>query len=379
MSNLNTSLHNKICESPDYLQTSLAAAMTLGFKNGKFYRNAKLFCVNLLLTYKIGCQASCAFCGLSKNRLITGNAQDKSFIRVEWPIYKLDDIINALNSDKCNHVERVCLSMVTNNRAPDDLLTVNNRIFNETHKLLSALISPTIISSDWLLELRKSGTDHVGIAFDAASPELFDQLRGSGVNGPHKWDRYWTTLIDCIKIFQKGHVGVHLIVGLGESEKLMALTFQQIHDSGALIHLFSFFPEPNSILQHFNQPSIGQYRRLQLLRYLLSINKIHFENLSFNSHGQIIDFGIDNDLLQQVILSGKPFMTSGCPGHTLEVACNRPYANSTPFQAYMGECRNFPFPPTSDDINLIKVQLLDYSSSFIPPIDKSEIFINEDL
>ena len=63
-------------------------------------------------------------------------------------------------------------------------------------------------------------------------------------------------------------------------------------------------------------------------------------------------------------------MTSGCPGKTLEVACNRPYANSTPFQAYMGECRNFPFNPNVEDINIIKKQLSDYSDSYIPTIDK---------
>ena len=41
--------------SPEYLRMSLAAAMTLGFKPGLFYRNAKLYCINLLLTYRSGC------------------------------------------------------------------------------------------------------------------------------------------------------------------------------------------------------------------------------------------------------------------------------------------------------------------------------------
>ena len=56
-----------IPESPRYLRMSLAAAMTLGLKPGRFYRNAKLYCINLLLTYRAGCAARCAYCGLSKN------------------------------------------------------------------------------------------------------------------------------------------------------------------------------------------------------------------------------------------------------------------------------------------------------------------------
>ena len=54
--------------SPDYLQMSLAAAMTLGLKEGLFYRNARLYCLNLLLTYPQGCHANCAYCGLQKSR-----------------------------------------------------------------------------------------------------------------------------------------------------------------------------------------------------------------------------------------------------------------------------------------------------------------------
>ena len=52
-------------ESPEYLQVSLAAAMTLGFSANTFYRNAFPRCINLLLSYDDGCYARCAYCGLS--------------------------------------------------------------------------------------------------------------------------------------------------------------------------------------------------------------------------------------------------------------------------------------------------------------------------
>jgi len=54
--------------SPEYLQMSLAAAMTLNLKEGLFFRNARLYCLNLLLTYPDGCRGNCSYCGLQKSR-----------------------------------------------------------------------------------------------------------------------------------------------------------------------------------------------------------------------------------------------------------------------------------------------------------------------
>jgi biotin synthase len=45
---------SRLPSSPEQLQMSLAAAMTLGLKQGIFYRNARLYCLNLLLTYPDG-------------------------------------------------------------------------------------------------------------------------------------------------------------------------------------------------------------------------------------------------------------------------------------------------------------------------------------
>ncbi len=78
--------------SPGSLRISLAAAMTLGLRPGTFYRDARLYCLNLLLDYPEGCTANCSYCGLSR----TGArcAEDQSFIRVEWPRFNLEEIIN---------------------------------------------------------------------------------------------------------------------------------------------------------------------------------------------------------------------------------------------------------------------------------------------
>ena len=52
--------------SPEYIQTSLAAAISLGLEKGSFKDNIKLTGLNLLLTYDGGCIGRCAYCGLSR-------------------------------------------------------------------------------------------------------------------------------------------------------------------------------------------------------------------------------------------------------------------------------------------------------------------------
>jgi biotin synthase len=350
-------------ESPEYLQMSLAAAMTLGLKSGSFYKEATLPCINLLLTYEEGCFARCAYCGLSFVRECESDLhKDKSFIRVEWPTHKLNTIIQKLNSkEKCSHVERVCISMLTNKRALQDTIIVAKRIKNETDLLISALITPTIVNKDWLIALKKAGVNKIGIAIDAATPELFDKFRGKDIRGPHSWETYWQIIQEGLQVFGSKNVGIHLIVGLGETEEEMAQIFQQAADREVLVHLFSFFPEPGSPLENRSQPPIGQYRRMQLARFLIEENKARLENMKFDEKGRLIDFGIPEAFLKEIISTGIPFMTSGCPGSTLRVACTRPYANSTPFQAYIGECRNFPYSPNEKEIIRIQQQLRDFS------------------
>ena len=167
-------------ESPDYLRMSLAAAMTLGFKKGLFYRNARLYCINLLLTYRAGCVARCAYCGLSNRR--PGEYGDKSFIRVTWPTYSLDEIIERI-SERLDRVKRICISMITHKRTINDTKEICARLRASFDVPVSLLIAPTILNKSDLLDFRDAGADKIGVAIDLATPELFDKFRGSGVGG----------------------------------------------------------------------------------------------------------------------------------------------------------------------------------------------------
>jgi biotin synthase len=357
---------NEKLESPRYIRVSLAAAMTMGIIPGRFFRNAKLYCINLLLTYDDGCMGRCAYCGLSRNRTTDKSWREDSFIRVNWPVVALDEVISKIESGICSHVERVCVSMITNVRAPRDLITVVDRLHGKID-LISALITPTIVDEKWLCDLKDAGADMVGIAIDAATPELFEKLRGRGVRGPHKWETYWRRVKEAVQVFGWNRVGVHLIAGLGETEKEMVEAIQQAYNIGAQTHLFSFFPEEGSLMENCPQPPIGSYRRIQLARYLIDHGIISAQKMGFDIQGRLLDYGVDRELLDKIIDSGLPFMTSGCPGKTIENACNRPFANCTPYQAFIGELRNYPFKPNKQDIKIIRKQLYHYPNNSNSP------------
>ncbi len=337
-------------ESPDFVRTSLAASITLGLKRGRFYRNAKLYCINLLIHYDIGCSANCSYCGLQKLR--AGRYDEKSFIRVDWPLYPTDEVIRRME-EREDEIERVCISMITRRKAVQDTMEIARRIKERTDIPISFLISPTVILPGDLENFKKSGADKIGVAIDAATPELFDRHRGKGVKGPHKWDKYISVFKEAVSVFGKGNVGSHFIVGLGETEKEMVKAIQFIKDLGGETHLFSFFPEPGSLLENQNPPPIGTYRRIQIARYLIDNEKARFEDMKFNEKDQIIDFGID---ITPYIEQGECFMTSGCVGKKGRVACNRPYANERPGD----NIRNYPFPPEPHDIEKIKKEIFLY-------------------
>ncbi len=358
-------------ESPEYVRISLAAAISLKLRSGVFYRNAKLYCLNLLLTYKDGCIGRCAYCGLSRSRNSEKLWVTRSFIRVEWPVVSFKEILSRIGSEEYPYIERVCVSMITHWRAKKDTLEIV-RALREKIDEISVLITPTIINEEWLHQLKLAGADKVGIAIDAATPELFEKLRGKGVRGPHRWDHYWKIVEKSVEIFGKYNVGVHLIVGLGETEKEMVKTIQLAYDKGALTHLFSFFPEEGSLLESHPQPPIGKYRRIQLARYLINKGYSKYSCMEFDEQGRIIDFGIDKELYDSIVETGLPFMTSGCSSKNRENACNRPFSDFTPYQALIGEMRNYPFKPCKEDVEIIKKQLKDYSDT---PV---KVWTNED-
>jgi len=334
--------------SPETVRLSIAAAITLGFKRGKFFRNARLGCINLLMEYDTGCKANCLYCGQARE--VADGPDCKSLIRS----YPLSEVITAIREAalKDSFVQRVCISSLTSSGASEDLVKIVKEVKAGTGLKVSTLITPTSFKKNDLEAVKAAGAENITIAVDTATRELFDKFRGKGAGGPHKWDRYISGIKEAVEVAGNGHnaVGVHLIIGLGETELESIRFIQKCYDIGARVHLFSFFPEKGTAMEAQPQPSMEQYRRIQLARYLIDCGLSRFDDMGFES-GKLIEFGLPAGEILAVIDKGTPFMTTGCSG------CNRPYANETPTQAMQGLFRNYPFTPNSQDVRIIQKQL----------------------
>jgi biotin synthase len=325
--------------------------MTLGFKKGKFFRDAKLGCINLLMEYEDGCTANCQYCGQARE--ISDTPDCKSLIRVEWPSFKLDDVIEATNrvSKENPFVQRICVSALTREDCPGDLIEIVKRVRAGTNVRISTLVTPTVFTKEHFKAMKEAGAENITVAVDCSTPEIFQRLRGEGADGPHKWERYLQGIKEAVEVMGTDtySVGVHLIIGLGETEEESIRFIQQCYDMGARVHLFSFYPEKGSQMEDGVQPPLDSYRRVQLARQLMDKGIARGDKMNFQD-GKLVDFGIPEEDVKKELKEGEAFITSGCPG------CNRPFANETPAQAAEGLLRNYPFKPTDDDIQLIESQ-----------------------
>lgn len=339
-------------ESPEYVMTSLAGAITLGFEKGKFAREETVLRgLNILMTYKENCVANCSYCGVSRERRVP--REETTFIRVKWPIIPVEELIER-SVQVPHQMRRLCVGMLANRQSLDHSIQIIRQFHERTPLLISGLITASLIKKREDLErIRDAGADRVDIAIDAATPELFEKHRGRPVKGPHRWDHFWWVTEEATKVFEPGAVGIHLVAGLGETEQELLEACQKAQDMNVVTHLFSFNPEPSTLLGDHPQPPMGHYRRCQLGRYLINELGIHLHHFRFNAQGQVIDFGLEPSVLEKIVESGRPFMTSGCPDEHGETACNRPYGNGRPSE----KIRNFAFSPTAQDIEDIRQQL----------------------
>jgi biotin synthase-related radical SAM superfamily protein len=344
--------------SPEYVQMSTAAALTLGIMKGKMYRCECTRCLNLLLTYPEGCRANCAYCGLARHREAERDYADRNFIRVDWPAVPLEQTIDIVARDgAASPFHRMCISMITHPRSDADTVTVlkawTDRIDPATIPV-SILSNPTTMIRDDVKRLHGLGADIFTVALDAATPEIFDRTRGKGVQSPHAWAKYWEILMDAREIFGREKFGAHIIVGMGETEHDVLALVQRLVDLGGHSHMFCFFPERGSLMDHLPATPRDQWRRVQLARYLIDYRGVRVEQMSFDGEGRVTGFGIPQSELDDVIDAGIAFRTSGCSGKFREdvSACDRPYGDSPP-----SNIASFPFQPNRRDTAKIRRQL----------------------
>jgi biotin synthase len=345
-------------KSPEYVQLSTAAAITLGIMGGRMYGCECTRCLNLLLTYPEGCRANCAYCGLARHREAERDYADRNFIRVDWPAVPMADIIEIVAKDpESSPFHRMCISMITHPRSEEDTFTVlkqwTDRIDPDAIPV-SILSNPTTMTRADVQRTRDLGADIFTVALDAATPELFDRTRGKGVQSPHKWSKYWDIMLEARDIFGPNKFGAHIIVGMGESEYEVLNLVQDLVDLGGHSHMFCFFPEQGSLMDHLPATPRDQWRRVQLARYLIDYRDARVEEMRFDEQGRVIDYGVPEEQLADIIDAGIAFRTSGCPGKFQDdiSACDRPYGDSPP-----SDIASYPFPPKKKDLQRIRKQL----------------------
>jgi biotin synthase len=345
-------------KSPEYVQLSTAAAITLGIMGGRMHRCGCTRCLNLLLTYPEGCRANCAYCGLARHREADRDYADRNFIRVDWPAVPMAEIVDIVAQDPDNSpFHRMCISMITHPRSEQDTFDVlqqwTKRIDPDAIPV-SILSNPTTMTRDDVQKTKDLGADIFTVALDAATPEVFDRTRGKGVQSPHKWSKYWEIMLDAREIFGREKFGAHIIVGMGETEFDVLKLVQELVDLGGHSHLFCFFPEQGSLMDHLPATPREQWRRVQLARYLIDYRGVRIDHMAFDEEGRVVDYGLPENELATLIDEGIAFRTSGCPGKFQEdiSACDRPYGDSPP-----SDIASYPFQPEKKDIKRIRKQL----------------------
>lgn len=287
-----------------------------------------------LMTYTDGrCSANCSFCSQARESV----ADISLLSRIEWPAYPLRRVLESLAKKGASFC-RICLQTLNYPSFADEAA----RILGEVHRAIQApksFCAPPL-SRKRLEQLLSLGVDRVCFALDAATPVIFEEMKGRGAGGPYQWDRHLESLREALKVFGSGQVTTHLIVGLGETEKEMMATIQHLTDMGVLPSLFALTPVAGTKMEFYRAPRVASYRRIQLGRYLIVSGLGRFDDMTFDEQGFLESLGVAEEVFAKVVVGGVPFQTSGCPG------CNRPFYNETP----MGPIYNYPRGLTEEEV-----------------------------
>ena len=333
--------------SPDHVRVSMAAAMTLGLRPGRMFRNATCDCVNLLESYPAGCYANCTYCGLARER--PGPARDNTFIRVGWPLFPTD-LVAAAVAGNLGRVGRVCVAMVQDKRAYPDLVEITRRVRRWSDVPISALVTATLLDGGKLERIRDAGADIVGIGLDAASEAVFFRTRGHGARGPHSWTQHWEVARAARRIFGPMKVNCHVVVGLGETDRDLVELFYRLKSEEIAAYLFSFNPEPGTTMAEVPPPPLVRWRRIQLTKHLIERHDLPREAIELDAEGALLAVSAPRAVVDACLDEGLAFMTNGCPDRNGRTACNRPFGSYRPGEAF----RDYPFVPEDEDTASIR-------------------------
>lgn len=336
--------------SPDYVRLSGASAMALRLRSGRFTRKFEFGGINLLLNYEDGCLSDCSYCGLARTR--PGEYEDKSFIRVEWPLVETDLVVERMAKYE-KKLTRLCISMVTHGKAFEDTLEITTRINSRVGTPLSILIAPPTLDRNRLQAFQNAGVDMIGVGLDAVTEAVFRKRRTDVPQGGLHWQKYWEIIDASREIFGPWKVNCHVMVGLGETDHDLIEMFYHLKKRQIFSYLFCFNPEPDSRMGGFAKSSITRWRRIQMVKVLIEERDLERGRIVFDDDGAIAEVNCSSTLIEDLVREGTAFMTNGCPGEAGEPGCTRPYGSYRPSEPY----RDYPFLPGQSDQAEIRQQL----------------------
>jgi biotin synthase len=267
------------------------------------------------------CLMNCAFCAQARH----SQASALNLSRVTWPEFELRQLLQRLPDAVARGlIRRACLQVTVGAGAFEQTLEVVRSVNAVSALPFDVAILPRDAAQ--VKELLAAGVDHIGFGLDAASERVFRQVKGGS----------WARSLALIKETAREHPGrgaVHLIVGLGETEREMVERIQWAHDQGLVVGLFAFTPVRGTHLADRRPPLLSVYRRMQAARWLIVHNWARVEDMAFDTSGQLHQFGVP------MSIPGDAFRTSGCPD------CNRPFYNEQP----SGPMYNYPRPLTGEE------------------------------
>lgn len=269
------------------------------------------------------CAMNCAFCAQARD----SRANESMLSRVSWPLFPFAEVCERLAEAAARGQLRRCCIQVT----------VGDDVYRRTLRAVRALKSASLpvdvailADVEQVSELIAAGVDHVGLGLDAACERIFRRVKGGN------WGRMLRLIAETARRFP-GHLALHLIVGLGETEREMIARIAWAHELGAEVGLFAFTPLPGTPMTDRPPPSLSQYRRVQAARHLIVRCGARLSDLYFDARGRLR--GIRVPAWRQLLADGQAFRTSGCPD------CNRPFYNERPG----GPMYNYPRPLTPQE------------------------------
>jgi biotin synthase-related radical SAM superfamily protein len=331
---------NKKNSLPRQIRVSVGSAIMLGLLNARLDASPTTI---YLMTYRRGkCSANCGFCPQARE----SHGRTDMLSRVSWPVYQTKPVLSGIaRAHERADIKRVCLQALNYPEVFAHLTALVKMIFEQTHMPISVSCQPS--KRENIVQLADAGAERIGIPLDAAVKSVFTRIKGSSAGGPYTWEGQFQMLHEALRIFGKGRVSTHLIVGLGETQREMIETIQECVDMTVLPALFAFTPISGTTLASRKRPPIEAYRRIQVARHLIWHGIARYEDMSFDDRGMLVNFGVDEDSLMKVVETGEPFLTCGCPD------CNRPFYNEKP----SGPIYNYPIRLREEELLDVKKQL----------------------